>query len=29
LLRRDWVKAYTASAAFLQRKLGATPNPKN
>jgi dipeptidyl aminopeptidase/acylaminoacyl peptidase len=26
LLRRDWVKAYTTSADFLQRKLNPTPN---
>jgi dipeptidyl aminopeptidase/acylaminoacyl peptidase len=28
LLRRDWVRAYEASAEFLGRKLGATVNPQ-
>ncbi|HXR37492.1 MAG TPA: prolyl oligopeptidase family serine peptidase [Terracidiphilus sp.] len=29
LLRRDWVRAYTASAEFLGRKLHAAPAPQN
>jgi len=28
LLRRDWVRAYAASAEFLGRKLGAAANPQ-
>jgi dipeptidyl aminopeptidase/acylaminoacyl peptidase len=27
-LRRDWVRAYSASAEFLGRKLGAAANPQ-
>jgi dipeptidyl aminopeptidase/acylaminoacyl peptidase len=29
LLRRDWVRAYSASAEFLGRKLGDAPNPQH
>ncbi len=29
LLRRDWIRAYTATAGFFSRKLHASPQPQN